>query len=130
MKVLIIDPDPRFGENVRDSLESHTHLVVHLTDASLARDRVLQWKPDIVIIAAELHGDGLLEFLHSGPHRPAVLLTGWMDSYAEVWQAWQRGGHELLMKPVFNSREVYDAMLTARENALANTDSHQVAASA
>ena len=48
---------------------------------------------------------------------PAVLLTGWMDRYDVAWHAWQRGGDELLIKPVFRIEELHEAIVTAMENA-------------
>ena len=48
--------------------------------------------------------------------KPAVLLTGRMDRYSVAWKAWQKGGDELLMKPVFKSEEIHDAIVTAMEN--------------
>ena len=53
--------------------------------------------------------------------QPAVLLTIWMDRYDIAWRAWQRGGDELLMKPLFNTGELHLAIVTALQNAAAGT---------
>ena len=130
MKVLILDPDWRFARQVRDHLERRAHLVVHHTKADNATDKVEHWEPDLVIVAAEFCGDGLLGVLHGGRHRPAVLLTGWMDRYDRLWRIWQEGGDELLMKPVFKTKDLHEAIVTALENATAGTRMRPLAASA
>jgi len=130
MKVLILDPDWRFAHQARDYLEQYAHLVVHQTNAHDASAKVRHWEPDLVIVAAELCRDGLLGMLHGGSHRPAVLLTGWMDRCDRLWRIWQEGGDELLMKPVFSSGELYEGIVIALENASAGTRMRPVAASA
>jgi len=121
MKVLIADPDWRFAEHATSYLESRAHLVVHETQAERALKQATHWKPDLVIAAAELAGNGLLEALGRLQPRPAVLLTDWMDRFDRVWRAWQHGGDELLMKPVFNVEELHASIVTAMENAAVGT---------
>jgi len=121
MKVLIADPDWRFAEQAMDYLESRAHLVVRKAQADEALAHAEHWQPDLVMVAAELAQDGLLASLAKLPQAPAVLLTGWMDRFDRVWQAWQHGGHELLMKPVFAAEEIHSAIVTAMENAAAGT---------
>jgi len=116
MKVMVIDPDWRFANQAATMLESHAHLVVHEPRAKEALSRAASWQPDLVILAAEL-AEGLIQPLSSLPAAPAVLLTSWMDRYDLAWRAWQKGGHELLMKPVLDSRELHAAIVTAMENA-------------
>ena len=130
MKVLVLDPDWRFARQARDYLEARTHLVVHHSGADKARTKVEHWQPDLVIVAAELCDDGLLSDLHCGSHRPAVLLTGWMERYDRVWQVWQEGGDELLMKPIFNTDDLHQGIVVALENASTGTRIRPVAASA
>lgn len=130
MKILILDPDWRFAQQARDYLESHAHLVVHLTGTDLAEGKLSHWKPDLVLFSAELADSGLLERMHGQTDGPAILLTGWMDRYDRVWQAWQTGGHELLMKPVFDMDELYQSMVVALENAAAGSRSRLCTASA
>ena len=117
MKVLVLDPDWRFAQQARDYLEARAHLVVHHTSSELARSKVEQWAPDLVIVAAELCGDDLLSDLHSRDSGPAVLLTGWMVRYDRVWRMWQEGGDELLMKPIFSTDELHQGIVVALENA-------------
>jgi DNA-binding response OmpR family regulator len=130
MKVLVLDPDWRFAQQARDYLEDHAHLVVHHSSADKAQAKVDQWQPDLVIVAAELCDDGLLPGLHSGEHRPAVLLTGWTDRHDGVWRMWQEGGDELLMKPIFNTDDLHQGIIVALENASTGTRERPVAASA
>ena len=121
MKVLMAEPDRRFAEHATSYLESHAHLVVHETQVDRALAQAMHWKPDLIIAAAELAGSGLLEALGNLRPRPAILLTGWMDRFDRVWRAWQEGGDELLMKPIFQVQELHAAILTAMENAAAGT---------
>lgn len=130
MKVLIADPDWRFAQKTRDYLESHAHLVLSHGEADHVMQRVRSWQPDLVILAAELAEKGLLNDLIATRDRPAVLLTEYMDRYDRAWRAWQQGGDELLMKPVFKSSELQQAIVTALENAVAGTRMRPVAATA
>ena len=132
MKVLIVDPDWRFARQASQFLESHAHLVVHQSQAARALEQAARWQPDLVILAAEFAEQGLLEPITSLPGRPAVLLTESMDRYDRAWRAWQQGGDELLMKPVFCSDEIRQAVSTALENAASGTrhSSHSTSASA
>jgi DNA-binding response OmpR family regulator len=129
MKVLIVDADWRFATYASRHLESHAHLVVHQTSGDQTLDRAQHWQPDLVIVAAELGQTGLMEGLARLNPQPAVLLTGWMDRYDLAWRAWQRGGHELLMKPLFNTQELHLAIVTALQNAAAGTRTSTMPAS-
>ncbi|MCE5277932.1 MAG: response regulator [Planctomycetaceae bacterium] len=126
MKVLIIEPDWRFAQQATAFLESHAHLTVHETTAEGGLAKASHWQPDLVIAADVFAEDGLLESLADVPDKPAVLLTGWMDRYDVAWRAWQRGGDELLMKPVFRAEELHGAIITAMENATAGTRGSQL----
>jgi len=130
MRVLIADPDWRFAQRASHYLESLAHLVVCQSQADQALHRAKRWKPELVIVDAELADKGLLESLQQLRPRPAILLTGWMDRYDRVWRAWRRGGDELLMKPVFKSAQLHEAIVTALENAAAGTRPIAQAASA
>ncbi len=130
MKVLIVDPDWRFAKQAGDFLESLAHLVICNARSDEAMDRARHWGPDLVILDAELAGKGLIDSIVDLSPRPAVLLTGWMDRYDQVWRAWQRGGDELLIKPVFRSSDLLEAIVTARENAATGERPSHTAASA
>lgn len=130
MKVLIADPDWRFSDKTCRFLESHAHLVVCQPQASEALERARHWHPDLVMVDTELASRGLLESLGGLRPRPAVLLTGWMDRCDLVWRAWQRGGDELLLKPVLRSSDLLDAVAAALENAAADRRRLPKAASA
>ena len=128
MKVLLVDADWRFAKQACDYLEDHAHLVVHYTTAGKALKQAEHWHPDLVIVDVELAQTGILEKLCRVEPQPAVLLTGWMDRYDIAWRAWQRGGDELLMKPIFSAEELHIAIVTAMENAAAGTRSVQIPA--
>jgi len=120
MRVLIADPDWRFARRVAAFLESRAHLVVRHHYPSEVMEAVRNWSPNLVIISEEFATSGLIDQLHSLSPRPAVLLVGWMDRVDKIWRAWQRGGDEILMKPVLKSIELQQAIVTAMENAAAN----------
>ena len=130
MKVLIVEPDWRFANQAMNYLESHAHLTVHETAAEAGLARAGHWHPDLVIVASELTDSGILEELTQLDAAPAVLLTGWMDRYDVAWRAWQRGGDELLMKPIFYAEELHMAIVTAMENATTGTRCAQLPATA
>ena len=117
MKVLLYDPDWRFTRTATTYLESKAHNVVCETHAVQVAARVKNWRPDLVIVAAEVAEKSLMDSLHSSPHRPAVLLTCWMERFDLAWRAWQMGADELLMKPVIKTAEFTDAIVTALKNA-------------
>ena len=92
-------------------------MVAYQPKPTLAIAQVQKWRPDLVIVASELADSGVIEAIGRLKERPAVLLTGWMDRYDIAWRAWQRGGDELLMKPLFKADELQEAIITALENA-------------
>ena len=130
LKVLISDPDWRFARQATNYLEAHAHLVVSHPSARNAVACARHWQPDLIILSAGLADDTLMHELYALRPRPAILLAEHMSSYDRAWRAWQLGGDELLMKPVFSSRELHEAVVMALENAAANTISRPAAASA
>ena len=129
MKVLIADPDWRFVRQASQYLETHAHLVVCEPRAREAQAHADHWRPDLVILAVE-SAEKVLGSLYSLQPRPAVLLTGRMDRYDLAWKAWQKGGDELLMKPIFKAEELHDAIVTALENVVTGARGRRAAASA
>ncbi len=129
MKVLIVEPDWRFTQQATEYLETHAHLVVHQLKPAEAIGKADHWLPDLVIVASELADTGILEALSQIDPRPAILLTGWMDRYDIAWRAWQRGGDDLLIKPVFRTEELHEAIVTAMENATTGVHATRRAAS-
>jgi DNA-binding response OmpR family regulator len=117
LKVLIADPDWRFGQLATSYFESRAHHVVCEPSHEAAVATARHWCPDLVIVSEELAETGMIEEFYALAPRPAVLLVGWMDRYDRVWRAWQRGGDELLMKPIFNDEELQLAVVAALESA-------------
>jgi CheY-like chemotaxis protein len=117
MKVLLVDNDWRFTRQATQYLESHAHHVATEPTATAAVARAKHWQPDLVIVSDEQALDGMSAEIAAMNPRPAVLLTGSMDRFDRAWRAWQKGGDELLMKPVFRAQELHDAIVTAMENA-------------
>jgi DNA-binding response OmpR family regulator len=131
LRVLIAEPDWRFARQATRYLEAHAHLVVNQSTPQTALACARHWQPDLVILAAELADKhGLMEGLYRIRPRPAVLLTDHMSRYDRAWRAWQSGGDGLLMKPVFNVRELQDAIVVALENGAAGAVSRPATAAA
>lgn len=130
MRVMIVDSDWRFARQATAYLESRAHLVVHETSSTHALTQAKHWKPDLVITSAELAEHKLLASLQKLTDRPAVLLTGRLDRSAGTWRAWQKGGDELLIKPVMRASELQAAVTQAMENASTGTRTRHGRASA
>ena len=140
--VLIVDDDDVLADVLSRRLQHQGFETSTATSgkAGLAETRANH--PDLIVldlclpdidgfaICEELAEDGLLRELHAMDDRPAVLLVGWMDRYAGVWRAWQQGGDELLMKPIFKVEELHSAIVAALENAAAGVRYRPAAASA
>lgn len=118
MKVMVVDSDSKFAALVRQHCEAHGHHCLHVPDGDPAVSKAMEWDPDLVMVAAELAVSGVVKSLLDLQPRPALLIVGWMDRYDVAWRAWQIGGDELLMKPVFNVGEIHLAITTALDNAL------------
>jgi len=119
MKILIADNDWQFLRQAREYLEPMGHLVVHESDPDAALGRGESWKPDVVMISAELPAcsDGaLLGQLQNIRPRPAIVLTAPLEKFGDAWRAWQRGGDELVIKPVLHASELHVALLVAMKN--------------
>lgn len=114
MKVMMIESDWQFEVKATRYFETHAGLVVHET-AQTAIAHARSWEPDLVVLSAEFASAQLLEDLASLPSAPAVLLTEHMSRFDRAWSAWQRGGDELLMTPLFHISELQDAVVSAME---------------
>ena len=119
MKILIADSDWQFLRQAREYLEPMGHLVVNESDPDAAARRAENWKPDVVMVSAELPAcsDGsLLAQLENIHPRPAIVLTALLEKFADAWRAWQHGGDELIIKPVLHASELHVALLVAMKN--------------
>lgn len=119
MKIIIVDSDWRFVSKATRYFESFADAVLQQSAFSLV-SQAETWQPDLVILAAEYATENLLESLQTISPRPAVLITEHMSRYDRAWAAWQRGGDELLMKPVFKSQDLREAVQVAMQNAAVN----------
>jgi DNA-binding response OmpR family regulator len=119
MKVLLVDNDWRFVQQATSYLESRAHDVVHQPHAKDALAKAEHWQPDLVVMSAETAQKGVLAGLTKMKDRPAILLTGYLDQYHVVWQTWQQGGDDVLIKPVMSGQEFHVAIVTALENHVA-----------
>ncbi len=116
MKVLIAEPDFRFAQLAGTFLERLANMVSYENRSDQILDRIDHFKPDLLILAAELADEQLLKQVNDRPDRPAILLTEGLDRYDRAWQAWQNGGDELLLKPIFTTDDLQIAIVTALEN--------------
>jgi len=119
MKIIMVDSDWRFVSKATRYFESIADTVLQQSVFSLV-SRAEAWRPDLIILSAEYATSDLLESLQNISPRPAVLLTEHMSRYDRAWAAWQRGGDELLMKPVFKSQDLRDAVMVAMQAAAVN----------
>ena len=116
MKILIAEPDFRFAQQAGAFLERLANLVSYENRSDKLLDRIECFKPDLLIIAAELATEHIFEQINAAQDRPAILLTEGLDRYDRAWQAWQNGGDELLLKPIFTTDDLHIAIVTALEN--------------
>jgi len=116
MKIMIVESDWQFTVRAVRYFEFRGHWVVQESPQGLA-GRARSWQPDLVILAAEYASEETLNSLRALPGTPAILLSEHMSNFKQAWAAWQRGGDELLMKPVFRASELQEAVVTAMENA-------------
>lgn len=120
LKVLICDADWRFVERASKFLSGHGHHVIAEPLPSEAADLAATWHPDVVVISsdgADGGNAGFLDQIQKLEQRPAILLTGYLDRFDSAWRAWQKGGDELLLKPVIHSWELHTAIIAAIEAA-------------
>ena len=121
MKILVVDSDWQFLRKTRDLLEPHGHHIVHEADPDQALRQSLKWCPDVIMVSTEYESccDGALlsDFSRLRP-RPAILLTSAMTDFDRAWRSWQRGGDDVLFKPLLHSSELHTAIMSARQNAL------------
>ncbi len=116
MKVLIAEPDFKFAQQAGTFLERLANLVSYEPQADQILARIEKFKPHLLIIAAELATGEVLDKIKDVPDRPAILLTEGLDRYDRAWRAWQNGGDELLLKPIFTTDDLHIAIVTALEN--------------
>jgi DNA-binding response OmpR family regulator len=117
MKVLIADEDWAFARKAWAHFEASANLVLWEPQASRIAQRAASWQPDLLIVSARQVEQGVLDDLPAHPLRPAVLVTEHMADCDRAWRAWQKGGDELLLKPVFQSRDLHEAAINALRNA-------------
>ena len=121
MKVLIVDADWSFFRQAADLLEARGHYVVQEAEPSQAVSRALKWRPDVILVNAELpaacDGDLLRQFGDVQP-RPALLVVASLGCFDKAWRAWQQGGDEVLFKPMLHPSELHVGIMAARENAV------------
>lgn len=130
MKVLIVDSDWSFARQAADILEPCGHHVVQEARPRQALAAAVQWRPDVILVSAEMPQvcDGeLLQSLGDLRPRPALLLVSALGRFDKAWRAWRRGGEEVLFKPILHPSELHVAIMIARENAVLPRRDHVAA---
>ncbi|NBB96504.1 MAG: hypothetical protein GVY16_12310 [Planctomycetes bacterium] len=117
MRVMIVEPDWHFATQVAEHFEGNGDLVVRETPEDFI-EHADRWHPDMVLLSAELASSETLAALQALHPRPVLLLTEHMSRFDRAWSAWQVGGDELLMKPMLHQRELNEAVVSARQNAM------------
>ena len=121
MRIMIVESDWHFEIKAIQYFEARADLVVRRTpDAALQCAQ--SWQPELVILAAGYVNESLIAGLRALSVPPAILITEHMSRFDQAWRAWQVGGDELLMKPVFHVRELHEAVMQAMERAAINND--------
>jgi DNA-binding response OmpR family regulator len=118
---MMVESDWNFEAKSIGYLESRGDMVVRQSSETAVR-HAQTWQPDVVILAAEHAAEDVLSGLRALPSRPAILITEHMSRFDRAWRAWQLGGDELLMKPLFHTRELHDAIIIAMERATLNVN--------
>jgi DNA-binding response OmpR family regulator len=119
MRIMIVESDWQFEAKVTRFFENHAHLVSSRTSET-ALEHAKSWRPELIILSAEYAEEKLLDGLRALEPSPAVLLTEHMSRFDRAWRAWQVGGDELLMKPIFHYHELQQAVVSALEHATLN----------
>jgi len=121
MKVLIVDSDWYFVNQASGILESKGYHVVEEGNPVEALERAQQLRPDVILVNVELEevcqGE-MLDRLGEILPKPAVVLVSVLERFDKAWQAWQKGGHEVLFKPILHPSELHVAIFNARQNAV------------
>ena len=121
LKVLLVDSDWYFLNQATNILESRGHHVLQEPDPAEAVERARRWRPDVAMVDVRLpvvHQGELLAQLADIQPRPAIVLLSALGDFEKAWKAWQRGGDDVLFKPILHPADVHLAILTARKNAL------------
>jgi DNA-binding response OmpR family regulator len=120
MRVIIVESDRQFAEKAATYFEGHGDQVINESPTTLI-DRLRHWQADLLLLSAESATEELMNAIRALRAGPAILLSEHMSRFQRAWSAWQRGGHELLMRPIFHAYELREAVTVALENAAVGT---------
>ena len=104
-KVLLVDPDKKVVEDLRNHLEQHNYMVVATLDGASAVQKALAETPDIILCDTETNGlNGFevfntLQQINSTAIIPFVFLTS-NNTYHETRTVMSLGADDYLVKPV------------------------------
>ncbi len=104
-KILIIDDDPIIRLLAVEKLAEEGFRVIEAEDAATGVQRILEEKPDLVlldVILPDMDGYQVCQHLRSVPsvqHLPIIMLTG-LDDTASIVQAYDHGATDFFAKPI------------------------------
>ena len=102
MRILVVDDNEEFCQNVKDILELEGYLVLTAYDGSGAIELVRKEKPDLVLMDVKLPKiDGLTAFKkirEISPHTPVIMMTAYAEEVLK--DALREGAFGVLKKPL------------------------------
>lgn len=104
-KILIIDDDPIIRLLAVEKLAEEGFHVIEAEDAATGVQRILEEKPDLVlldVILPDMDGYQVCQHLRSVPsvqHLPIIMLTG-LDDTSSIVQAYDHGATDFFAKPI------------------------------
>ena len=120
-RVLLVDDDPSVCEVLAANLEAEGYEVDTVGDGPAGWDRIVETRPDLVVLDWMLPGRSgidLLADLRRHPRTkdlPVVLLSAKARD-AEIWEGWQAGANYYLTKPFQIEQLLYYLELLAAES--------------
>jgi CheY-like chemotaxis protein len=104
-KVMVVDDDPDFLEEVRDMLTEHGYKLMLITNGVEALRSARKHKPDVIlldIVMGNMNGFQVADGLNKWPETakiPVIAITGWFVREEHDRLMKTRGIRSVLMKP-------------------------------
>jgi len=112
LRILIVDDDSIFGENLCELLIDHKYSVEFVGSGPEAITRIIHERFDIVITDLKMNGMNGFEVIrkikHIHPGMKIILMTGYSDSNTRI-EALECGAFEYITKP-FLKNEIIELL--------------------
>jgi CheY-like chemotaxis protein len=114
-KIVLVDDDKHVRDVVSQMLASRRYSVVTVRDGRSAMPKILEEKPDLIlldIILPGLDGTSIAQLVRDDPRTadiPIVFLTGLVETEQTHRDDNRIGGHFFLAKP-FDATELFDVI--------------------